>query len=576
MVQGGFFTAGIMTERSPLKRRRYCRHLRTIVIALCLFSFSTLFASPQTITPAAYWYDSDGNLISAHGGGILKIADTYYWFGEYKDSDPNNLMDAGMGHVTHQFVAIPCYASMDFVNWTFLNNVLTQQLSGDLGPGRVVERPKVIYNDSTSTFVLYLHIDSATYSDARVGVASCPTVDGNYTYHGSFRPDGRESRDMTIFKDTDANAYLITHDGLEIYRLSSDYLTVDAWVAQAGTGSHEAPAMFKIGSTYYLLASQKTWWQSNDNHYFTAPAISGPWTYRGDFTPNSSNTWNSQTTFVQPIAGSLTTTYVFMADRWCEGCFADSVYIWLPLKINGATVSLDWYDSWTLDADTGAWTPSTPSGSVLLYDGFESVTWDANFNDTPHNWQKTTSTRWRDSASAWADPTHNGDFISDSLDTSDATAIHVDFWFRKDDTDANGISGGPDFLLYYYNGTSYKYIADLDTLGPDDQWLNYTHTITDPSYFIANFRIRFAGTCEQNENVWLDEVVITKEIQPSACDAANLDGADPVNFKDFAILAPDWRLTAEGLTGDITNDNSVDFNDLAQISFYWLSDCSPH
>jgi len=544
-----------------------------ITFCISLLTLSPAYPSPQTVTPGILWYDTDANIISAHGGGIIKVADTYYFFGEYKDSDPNNVINAGMGHVTHQFVANTCYSSTDFVNWTFENYVLTQQESGDLGPGRVVERPKVIYNDSTSQYVMYMHIDNATYGEAKFGVATCSTVDGDYTYLGSSQPFGQDSRDMTLFKDTDANAYLITRDNLTIYRLTSDYLSIDAAVVQAGTGSHEAPAMFKIAGTYYLLASQKSWWQSNDNHYWTAPDINGPWTYHGDFTPNSKNTWNSQTTFVQPIQGTNITTYVFMADRWCEGCFGDSVYIWLPLKINGTTVTLDWYDSWTLDAETGQWAPVTPPGTVLLYDGFEAAVWDANFNDISHNWLKDTSYYWRDSASAHADKDNNGSFTSDALDTGDASAIHIDFWFRKDDTDANGQSGGPDFLLYYYNGTNYHFIADLDTLGDDDKWLNFTDTITDSNFFVPDFKIRFNAALERSENVWLDEVAVTKQIATS-CDAANLDGTGLVNFDDFTIFAEDWQLTGPGLPGDITENNVVNFDDLAKIAQYWLDDCN--
>jgi len=548
--------------------------LSGFMILICLLALSsTAYSSPQTITPGVLWYDADANVISAHGGGIIKVGDTYYWFGEYTDSDPNNLMNAGMGHVTHQFIAVTCYRSTDFVNWTFENNVLTQQVSGDLGPGRVVERPKVIYNTSTNTYVMYMHIDNATYNQAKYGVAICSTVDGDYTYLGSYQPSGGDSRDMTLFKDDDGKAYLITHDGLTIYRLTSDYLSIDAAVVQAGTSSHEAPAMFKIGSTYYLLASQKSWWQSNDNHFWTAPAINGPWTYHGDFTPNSANTWNSQTTFVQAIQGTNATTYVFMGDRWCEGCFGDSTYIWLPLKINAATVTLDRYDSWTLDAETGTWTPVYPPGTVLLYDGFEAAAWDANFNDIPHNWFKDTGEFWRDSASSCAKQGNDGDFICDALDTSDANVIYVDFWFMKDDTDANGQSGGPDFLLYYYNGINYTFVQDLDTFGQDDKWLHYTDTITDSNFFVSDFRIRFNAILEQNENVWIDEVAITKQTTLS-CSVANLDGLGPVDFRDFAILANDWLFTGPGLVGDITRDNSVDFEDLAEIVAYWLNNCS--
>jgi len=36
------------------------------------------------------WLDTKGNLIQAHGGGILKRGDTYYWYGEDKSLGGNN------------------------------------------------------------------------------------------------------------------------------------------------------------------------------------------------------------------------------------------------------------------------------------------------------------------------------------------------------------------------------------------------------------------------------------------------------------------------------------------------------
>ncbi|MEU4518914.1 hypothetical protein AB0F52_09370 [Amycolatopsis sp. NPDC024027] len=34
----------------------------------------------------------------------------------------------------------------------------------------LVERPEVLYNATTRTYVMYLHIDNTSYSDQRVGV----------------------------------------------------------------------------------------------------------------------------------------------------------------------------------------------------------------------------------------------------------------------------------------------------------------------------------------------------------------------------------------------------------------------
>lgn len=110
------------------------------------------------------------------------------------------------------FQNINCYSSANLVEWTYVNALLSLTSSGDLGPSRVVERPKVIYNDDTETYVMYLHIDSSSYGEAKVGVATSDSVCGDYTYHGSFQPLGFQSRDIGLFKDDDGSAYLLTED----------------------------------------------------------------------------------------------------------------------------------------------------------------------------------------------------------------------------------------------------------------------------------------------------------------------------------------------------------------------------
>ncbi|MHC4423263.1 MAG: InlB B-repeat-containing protein, partial [Planctomycetota bacterium] len=208
-----------------------------------------------------------------------------------------------------------------------------------------------------------------------------------------------------------------------------------------------------------------------------------------------------------------------------------------------------------------------PPGTILLDDGFEGAVWNANWTGT---WVEDTSTYFDGTASAHAYKTSYGDFTCIALDTSDAGAIHVDFWLQK-----NNISSFTA-KLYYYNGTSYVDISDIDTFGADDEWIHYTDTITDSNYFVPDFQIRFSATLSGGgpaRDIWIDNMVITKEITP--CAAANLDGAGLVNINDFGILASDWDLTLYGLAGDIDANNVVNFADLEQIMLYWLSDCQP-
>ena len=48
------------------------------------------------IAPGAVWYDTDGNKIDAHGGGVVKRGDTFYWIGHAASS--KSLYNKGQQH----------------------------------------------------------------------------------------------------------------------------------------------------------------------------------------------------------------------------------------------------------------------------------------------------------------------------------------------------------------------------------------------------------------------------------------------------------------------------------------------
>lgn len=149
-----------------------------------------------------------------------------------------------------------------------------------------------------------------------------------------------------------------------------------------------------------------------------------------------------------------------------------------------------------------------PPGIVLLDDGFEGAVWDANWTNSG-TWVRDDAFAPYELPSAQAPAKASGTFTCADLNTSDAETVHVRFWLQKDDTDTAG-----DITLYYYNGTSYVNVSDLATIGDDDTWLYYTDAITDSNYFVSNFKIRFDAVLGNGENVWVDDVIITKTVPP--------------------------------------------------------------
>jgi len=303
---------------------------------------------PQPINPGEVWPDDRGKHIQAHGGGIVKLGDTYYWFGEERGHG----LDPAKRYVS-------CYSSTDLAHWKFRNQVIQLADPENFGPRWVLERPKVYFNARTKKFVMYMHIDGNTpegsYKIARVGVATSDTVDGDYQYLKSFRPLGHESRDIGQFIDDDGAAYLIFEDrpfGFRIARLSDDYLNVEKEMCLIPMHM-EGGAVVHLDGLYYAIGSALTGWAPNPNKYATAKSLEGPWSEFKDIAPPETKTYGSQSTMLLKVVGARTTTVIFMGDIWKPRTQWDSRYLWMPLEIGGGKLWLPEPKPWTLDIATG-------------------------------------------------------------------------------------------------------------------------------------------------------------------------------------------------------------------------------
>lgn len=296
------------------------------------------------VIPGAVFLDTDGNVAQLHGVGIQKIADRYFAWGEDKTSGA-------------RFSAVACYSSTDLATWTFEGNSL-EVGEGDLAGDRIVERPKVLAHPD-GRYVMLLHIEAADYSDAKVGFAVGDNPVGPYTYLGSERPFGNTSRDIGVYQE-DGVGYLLSEDrehGLHIYRLSADYLSVDAVVATTlkndGSHGYESPALIKHDGLYYLFGSDLTGWSLNDNKFSTAERLEGPWAPWRDFAPVGTATYGSQISTIVPVGTENGRGYVYVGDRWQRDELSTSPAVWLPLTLGDGEARLIWRDEWDITELTG-------------------------------------------------------------------------------------------------------------------------------------------------------------------------------------------------------------------------------
>lgn len=301
----------------------------------------------KTLKNGTLWRDINGDPIHAHGGCILFHKGWYYWYGEDR---------RGRNYVS-------CYRSRSLTDWEFRNHVLT--MDSEAAPYRVqtkcrlqngdggkvnLERPKVLYNEQTQKFVLWAHFENGKdYTEAAAAVASCDTPDGDFTYHGHFKPYGFMSRDCTLFQEDNGTAYFISaarnNADLHVYRLADDYMNVDCLVHRLWQGEfREAPAVTKIDGKYYMLTSFCTGWAPNQGKYASANAIEGQWSQLAKI--GDETTYRSQPAFILQIDGQA----LYFGDRWGgdgEKYFTSS-YVIYPLEVNNNQLVLKHVDEITL------------------------------------------------------------------------------------------------------------------------------------------------------------------------------------------------------------------------------------
>lgn len=298
------------------------------------------------IMPGKLWLDDSGEVINAHGGGVIFQQGKYYWFGEKRGRSASE--------------GVNVYSSTNLYNWKLEALALWQDRNdtlSDIARGCVMERPKVLYNTKTKKYVLWFHLElrGKGYSAARAAVAVSDNITGPYKYISSFRPNGNMSRDMTLYKDDTGEAYLVYSSrenyDLRIAKLTEDYLSVTTADTMLFSNHREAPALFKQNNIYYLVTSGCTGWKSNKATLHTATNIFGPWTESGINPmsgPQADITFDGQSTFVLPVAGKKD-QFIFLADKWNPGNLKDSRYLWLPIQFKNETPVVEWMDEWQLD-----------------------------------------------------------------------------------------------------------------------------------------------------------------------------------------------------------------------------------
>lgn len=320
--------------------------MKHILLLLFIFSALPFFAQHKQFRTGEQWNDKDGNQINAHGGCVVFSDGLYYWFGE----DRTGMVSNG----------VSCYKSGDLYNWermglAMATTGIARDDMNDIAQGRLFERPKVIYNKATNKWVMWSHWETGDgYGAARVCVAVSDKIEGPYLFYKTFRPNGYESRDQTLFVDSDGKAYHFCSTNMNsdtyISLLTNDFkepTTTDNLILK--DQKYEAAAIFKVRDTYFGLFSGCTGWDPNPGRTAWTTNILGEWKMGENFAvdPQKDVTYQSQSACIVRVEGREN-AFIYFGDRWNPSNVGGSHYVWLPISVRSGYPTVRWYDNWDL------------------------------------------------------------------------------------------------------------------------------------------------------------------------------------------------------------------------------------
>lgn len=328
-------------------------YLSAGILAAFAFAGGSALAGDVTSFPiGTTWPDTEGIHINCHGGCVVPHEGAFYWFGESRTG----------GHSD----GISVYRSTDLYNWQNLGFAVTHsgdrddENMQDISEGRLLERPKVVYNESTGKWVMWAHWENGSdYGQARVAILQADEITGPYTFVSTMRPNGHDSRDQTLFLDTDGHAYHFCstnmNTDINVVRLADDFLTPSENETLIMQGRRlEATTVCKVDEMYFATFSECNGWDPAPGHTSTALVDPlGEWTEGLNFCidGDANRSYRSQGAFVFSV-GSLgydPKCFIFYGDRWNSSNVGGSTYVWLPLSVRSGYPTVRNYSTWKLD-----------------------------------------------------------------------------------------------------------------------------------------------------------------------------------------------------------------------------------
>ncbi|MBP5726977.1 MAG: family 43 glycosylhydrolase [Clostridia bacterium] len=345
--------------------------------------------------PGREWLDTAGKPIQAHGGSILKVGDTFYWYGENKEKTD------GKNGIWHW--GVRCYRSCDLYNWEDCGIIIPPDEKDEhspLNPASMMDRPHILYNCRTKKYVCWLKIMEKNGEQTETILTADDILGPYMIVRKGVRPLGMSAGDFDLASAEDGKGYYFferVHSETIIADLTEDFTGVTGYYSTHFPHSQppfvrEATAHFIRKGKHYLVTSGTTGYLPNPSEIAAADTWHGPYRVLGDPHPGdeSRTSYHSQITSVFRVPGKKD-LFIALADRWVPG-FMDlryedysewfrirfspdptpeeqarmtelqrllppdnavntslARYVWLPFRFEGDMGILDWRDQWTLE-----------------------------------------------------------------------------------------------------------------------------------------------------------------------------------------------------------------------------------
>lgn len=343
--------------------------------------------------PGKPWLDTDGKRIQAHGGSVMYVDGTYYWYGENKE------FTDGVSPIWTW--GVRCYASKDLYNWEDKGIIIPPEPDNPLSSlhpeNAMLDRPHIIYNEKTKKYVCWVKIMRVVGRGTENQSETVLTADhilGPYTkVREGLKPLGMNAGDFDLAVAPDGKAYYYferVHGELICADLTDDYTDVTGYYSThfptfTPPDTREGPAHFVRRGKHYLITSGTTWYLPNPSEVAIADTWHGPFRVLGNPHPSdpTNTSFHSQISCIFKVQGKRN-LYIACADRWLPGEMgrqyeeyagkirkmmdpdaafdpsdAESLlpvantsiaeYVWLPLRFDGEMVYIDWLDSWRVE-----------------------------------------------------------------------------------------------------------------------------------------------------------------------------------------------------------------------------------